>query len=1021
MKVFFTFCLLLASCLLAAQTSTETFETESHGSTSFTDNGQVFNITSQSGGPFRIQANYPGTGWNGTAVDNRYIDNSNSASTGSGGVQFTISAAGGAVFQLKKMWLFLSTVNLNLNVSGTCTITGKQAGVTKFTVTQSSGFTTSIANYNGYTLIDLSTYGGTNNSGIGIDEFVVTTTGNFEYVCLDAMTWQSGSCPTVTVTAVSSTNVSCNGGSNGAATVSASGGSGFIYNWTPGNPTGDGTPAISAVPAGTWVCTVTNSCGQSGSASFTITEPPALTYTSGLKNDPICNGSSSGSATITVSGGTPPYTYTWAPSGGTAATATGLSAGTYTCTYIDSKGCMGSRSFTLNDPPLLTVSTSQTNANCIGSATGSATVIPSGGTPPYSYIWTPSGGTAATASGLTPGNHSCLITDANGCTNTKTFTILENQATLITAGTSVQNVTCNGGNDGKATILLNGGTPPYTYNWAPSGGSSATASGLTAGTYICTYRDANGCGSSSSISITEPPAINSTAVTVPVNGTYSTGNHLDITTTFSEVVNVTGNPSILITLNTGTVSAAYLSGSGSKTLIFRYTIVSGDQDPDGINIANSIQLNGGSIQNAAGCNAKISISGTPSTAGVLVKTQVAQTITFSTFSNKTYGDADFAPGASTSSGLAISYTSSNTNVATIAGNNIHITGAGTTTITASQAGNADYLPASVQQVLTVAPKPITVTATALSKTYGQADPVLTYTLNPALINGDILSGALSRVAGENAGTYSIQQGNLANNNYAITFVPALFTINKAAQLITWSQVLTAGCDGNTTIQLTATASSGLPVTFTSSNTAIATINNNVLTIVGPGTVTMTATQPGNNNYNAAAQVTRELISKLPPGIITQHWNDALFFDNSSRQYTAWQWYKNGAPVNGATAQYYYENGDLNGIYYAEAKTTAGTTLQTCPVTVTPGARVNLISVYPNPASRKQIVTVKLNYPATALQGAVLTVSDIQGVVLQTIQPVTPQMNIRMPQTQGIYVIRIRLSNGNSISANAVVR
>ncbi len=943
MKILFTFCLLLASCLLAAQTSTETFETESHGSTSFTDNGQVFNITSQSGGTFDIQANFPGTGWNGTAADNRYIDNSYSASTGSGGVQFTISAAGGTVFQLKRMWLFLSTVNLNLNVSGTCTITGKQAGVTKFTVTQSSGFTTSTTSYNGYTLIDLSTYGGANNSGISIDEFVVTTTGNFEYVCLDAMTWQPGSCPAVTVTTVSSTNVSCNGEANGTATVSASGGSGFAYNWTPGNPAGNGTPAISGIPAGTWVCTVTNSCGQSGSTSFTITEPPALTYTSGLKTDPSCNGGANGTATITLSGGTPPYTYTWAPSGGTAATAAGLSAGTYTCTYTDSKGCTGSRSFTLNDPPLLTVATSQNNVNCIGSATGSATVIPSGGTPPYTYIWAPSGGTAATASGLTPGIYSCLITDANGC------------------------------------------------------------------------------GRSSSIAITEPPAITSTAVTVPANGTYSTGNHLDITTTFSEVVNVTGNPSIPITLNTGPVSATYWSGSGSTTLTFRYTLVSGDQDPDGINITNSIQLNGGSIQNAAGCSAQLAISGIPSTAGVLVKTQVAQTISFSTFSNKTYGDADFAPGASVSSGLAISYTSSNTNVATIAGNNIHITGAGTATITASQAGNADYLAVSVQQFLTVAAKPVTVTATALSKIYGQADPVLTYTLTPALVSGDVLSGALSRVVGENAGTYSIQQGNLANSNYAITFVPALFTISKAAQQITWNQVLTPGCDGNITIQLTATASSGLPVTFTSSNTAIAIINNNVLTIVGPGTVTITATQPGNNNYNAATQITRELISKLPSGIITQHWNDALFFDNSSNQYTAWQWYKNGTPVNGATAQYYYENGDLNGIYYAEAKTTAGTTLQTCPVTVTPNARVNLISLYPNPSSRKQIITVKLNYPATALQGAVLTVSDMQGVALQTIQPVTPQMNIRMPQIQGIYVIRIRLSNGNSISANAVVR
>lgn len=84
----FLLCILLSSQCLLAQT-TETFETEANNSVSFTDNGQVFNITSQAQGPFRIQGGFPGTGWSGTAADNRYIDNSGTASANVP-VQFTI-------------------------------------------------------------------------------------------------------------------------------------------------------------------------------------------------------------------------------------------------------------------------------------------------------------------------------------------------------------------------------------------------------------------------------------------------------------------------------------------------------------------------------------------------------------------------------------------------------------------------------------------------------------------------------------------------------------------------------------------------------------------------------------------------------------------------------------------------------------------------------------------------------------------------------------------------------------------
>lgn len=171
-----------------AQT-TETFETEIDNATSFTDNGQVFNITSQAGGIFDI-ANFPGTGWDGTSADDKYIDNTGYADIGIP-VQFTIKSAGATPFKLISLHLFLSQSDLNAGF-GSCTIVGKLNGSTVFTATANSGFNdpTNLAVNNGFTFIDLTNYGGTDNSTKIIDEFVISTTGTFEYVSLDAMRWK---------------------------------------------------------------------------------------------------------------------------------------------------------------------------------------------------------------------------------------------------------------------------------------------------------------------------------------------------------------------------------------------------------------------------------------------------------------------------------------------------------------------------------------------------------------------------------------------------------------------------------------------------------------------------------------------------------------------------------------------------------------------------------------------------------------------------------------------------------------
>jgi len=166
------------------------------------------------------------------------------------------------------------------------------------------------------------------------------------------------------------------------------------------------------------------------------------------------------------------------------------------------------------------------------------------------------------------------------------------------------------------------------------------------------------------------------------------------------------------------------------------------------------------------------------------RAKTPQTITFASTASKTYGDADYAPGATASSGLTVSYSSNNAAVATIVSGKIHIVGPGTANITASQAGDASNLAAtSVVQALTVNKASITVTANAASKIYGDADPSLTYSVTTgALVGSDAFTGALTRDAGTNIGTYNITQGTLAlsTSKYTLSFVTGVLTVNKRA-------------------------------------------------------------------------------------------------------------------------------------------------------------------------------------------------------------------------------------------------
>jgi len=344
-------------------------------------------------------------------------------------------------------------------------------------------------------------------------------------------------------------------------------------------------------------------------------------------------------------------------------------------------------------------------------------------------------------------------------------------------------------------------------------------------------------------------------------------------------------------------------------------------------------------------------------------------------------------------------------------------------ITVSGAMDPNYSFVYNSGTLNINPATLTVTANAQTKEYGAADPAFIYTAS-GFVNGDntgIFTGGLSRTPGENVGSYPITMGSLsAGANYTIGYTGNNLTITTASQQITWTQSLLVGCNSTTKLQLTATASSGLPVTYSVADPSIATVSGNILTLLHLGTTVITALQAGDVNH-AAAQPVTDTVFYQSTSLIRQHWNDVIIFDNSSGGFVQWQWFKNGQAIPGATGPYYSETPSLNGQYYVIATNAASQQIQSCTLTITGDTAVSAgIRIYPNPVNAGAAVTVTSSYTASILQGAILQVIDINGKVRQQITSVQPSMQVTMPSDPGIYIINLLLANGQKASTNALV-
>ncbi|MGP8217606.1 MAG: gliding motility-associated C-terminal domain-containing protein, partial [Bacteroidia bacterium] len=327
-------------------------------------------------------------------------------------------------------------------------------------------------------------------------------------------------------------NVSCNGGNNGSATVTIQGGtSPYTYSWNT-NPV-QTTATASGLSAGIYTVAITDINSCSATATVTISEPALLTASTDAPVNISCNGGNNGSATVTVQGGTSPYTYSWnTVPVQTDAIANNLKAGNYTVAVTDANSCLATATVTISEPALLTASMdAPINIRCNGGNNGSATVTVQGGTSPYIYSWnTTPVQTNDIATNLIAGNYTVNVTDANSCSATATVTISEPALLTATMGALV-NVSCNGGNNGSATVIIQGGTSPYTYSWntVPIQ-ATAMASNLTAGNYIVTVIDANSCSATATVTISEP-ALLTASMDAPVSVSCNGGNNGSATVT----------------------------------------------------------------------------------------------------------------------------------------------------------------------------------------------------------------------------------------------------------------------------------------------------------------------------------------------------------------------------------------------------------------------------------------------------------------------------------------------------------
>ncbi len=335
------------------------------------------------------------------------------------------------------------------------------------------------------------------------------------------------SCVTITeptlieIEVINTIDVAVFGDSTGAINIGVTGGTfPYTYLWSNDSTTQD----ILNLTYGTYSVTVTDASGctatELGIQIFQPPDPSCTLYSTISGVAVSCYGDTDGEATVSGNDGTLPYKYLWDSNAGgqTTSTATGLARGIYYVTVIDDTipPCWVVDFIEILEPDTISIGYTTTDAFSGGIGGGTATANPTGGTPPYTaFVWSNTQ-TTQTATNLNAVTYSVTVTDANGCTGVNNnIVVVEITCTLaaVISTSSVTNVSCNGGNDGEATVTITiSGVPPYSYEWNNDPGqTNATSTNLTGDitgeTNSVVVTDSMHCTATAYVTITEPTPI----------------------------------------------------------------------------------------------------------------------------------------------------------------------------------------------------------------------------------------------------------------------------------------------------------------------------------------------------------------------------------------------------------------------------------------------------------------------------------------------------------------------------------
>jgi hypothetical protein len=629
-----------------------------------------------------------------------------------------------------------------------------------------------------------------NLTNLTIGTYAVTVTDNAGCSFSDSYIVTQPSAITATSTI---TNIACSGANTGAISLNVSGGNApYSFNWGGGVTTQNRTN----LAAGNYTVTITDNSGCTLTNSYTITQNASLTIAANATNV-SCLGGNNGAITTSISGGNAPFAYNWG-GGITTQNRTALTAGTYQVTITDNAGCVGTASATVNQP-LTGVSASATNTNvsCNGGNNGTITLVPVGGTSPYTFNWG-GGVTTQNRTNLTAGNYNVTITDLNSCTFSTSATVT--QPAAIALSITKTDLVCFNSNNGAVSVNVTGGTTPFTYNWS-NGAATPSLISLAANTYSITATDANLCTASAVTIVTQPTQLSTSIAPTNVSCFGLT------------------NGSINLTVNGGVGGYA-----------FNWNNSSSNQNLSNIG-AGSYTV---TITDANSCSAT-------STTSI---TQPSQINITATITNITCGGVNNGSITATVTGGNSGYTYNWSNSATTA--NISNLAPGTYTLTSTDANGC-----SANQSFNIAPvAPLSATATSTNVTCGGlSNGTITLTVNGGTTPYSFLW---------NDGNTNQNRTGLSNGNYSVTVsdvngcsTTSSATITSPSQLFVSLTPTHIICNGAATGAVMLTRSGGNPgYSYTWNNNSV----NQNLTGMSAGFYQVTVTDASNCSVVASTTI-----------------------------------------------------------------------------------------------------------------------------------------------------------------------